>query len=161
MIDPSAWTGFDDIQLQMSAMGFHHPLTSAFAFVNALNDPAQYAQALENLVTPESRDLWGDFIPVKEAYDSIPDPGYGSTINQIPGASDVGYFKILPSVPDNYQAEQETEVQVAAYLTLVWRPEIGHEDNPGMWLVHQFGEMATLEELVGVRSSANDAPVFM
>lgn len=156
------WTALDTEQVKMAAMGVRHPLTTAFAFMQALEDPGANLELLTNLVTPESRTHWGDFSRTKAALAAIEQPGYGSTVNRRPGAPDVGYFKILSGVNKAYEVTEEKMVMIPAMVTLVWRPEAGGEFLPerGMWLVHQFGAPAEPEELAHVRTSPGDAPDY-
>ena len=109
--------------------------------------------------TRESRCL-EDFSGAKSLYDQIQSPGFGSTINRRPGAPDVGYLKVLSNVIEGYEVTEETPVMIPAMVTLVWRPEAGPIDNPGKWLVHQFGATAEPDELSHVRTSPGDAPNF-
>ncbi|AND15241.1 hypothetical protein [Rathayibacter tritici] len=158
--DTEGWTSFDDEQVKMESMGLHHPLTTAFAFVNALAEPEPDVRWLSTLVTPESRPHWGDFSDAKTFYDGIHEPGFGSLVNRLPGAPDVGFFKIIPSVRDGFTVTEETPMAAAALLTLIWRPEAGSAEDPGMWLVHQLGPAAEPHELVHARTSAGTAPDF-
>ena len=144
----------------MEAMGLRHPLTIALQFVSALDKEDDNSEWLGHLVTPESRENWGDFTSAKRAYRSINEPGFGSLVNRPDGASDVGYFKILSDVTESYEVDQPRAVMIPAMITLVWRPEAGPADNPGMWLVHQFGDPADPAELIHVRTSPNKAPNF-
>lgn len=148
--------------VKMEAMGAKHPLTTAFAFMNALDDPAANIVLLSNLVTPESRHRWGDFTATKAMLDEIDQPGYGSTVNRRPGAPDVGYFKILSGVSHGYEVTEEKAVMIPAMVTLVWRPEAGEGilPEPGMWLVHQIGEAADPEDLSHIRTSPGLAPDY-
>ncbi|HEY9263349.1 MAG TPA: hypothetical protein VIQ11_01945 [Mycobacterium sp.] len=158
----SRWTAFDTEQVNMAAMGVRHPLTTALAFMDALGDPVANLELLGNLVTPESRTRWGDFSAAKAALDAIDEPGYGSIVNRLPGAPDVGYFKILSGVSKGYEVTEERAVMVPAVVTLVWRPEATAKflPEPGMWLVHQIGDPAKPEDLSHIRTSPGDAPDY-
>jgi hypothetical protein len=156
------WTSFDTEQVKMAAMGPRHPLNTAIAFMNAMDDPASNLELLSNLVTPESLPLWGDFSAAKAMLDAIEEQGFGSIVNRRPGAPDVGYFKILSGVSKAYEVTEEQEVHVPAMVTLVWRPEAGAAflPEPGMWLVHQIGDPAEPEDLSHVRTSPGAAPDY-
>lgn len=154
------WTVFDDEQVRMELGGLRHPLTVALHFVRALGAPALDTEWLQQLVTPESLSYWGDFSAAKDLYDSIEEPGFGSTINQPAGAPDVGYFKVLSGVTEGFTVSEPESVLVPAIATLVWRPEAGPSEQPGMWLVHQFGAAADPEGLGHVRTSPGRGPSF-
>lgn len=160
--DEARWTSFDTEQVKMTAMGARHPLTTALAFMAALDDPVSNLDLLGNLVTPESRKNWGDFSAVKAMLDAIDEPGYGSIVNRRPGVPDVGYFKILSGISKAYEVTEVRDVMLPAMVTLVWRPEARAEflPVPGMWLVHQIGEPAEPEHLSHVRTSPGDAPDY-
>jgi hypothetical protein len=155
-----SWSVFDDEQVRMELGGLSHPLTVALEFVRALGAPVLDTAWLRQLVTPESQEHWGDFSSAKDVYDSIEKPGFGSTINQPEGAPDVGYFKVLSGVTEGFTVSEPTSIMVPAVATLVWRPEAGPAEQPGMWLVHQFGESADPESLRHVRTSPGRGPSF-
>jgi hypothetical protein len=160
MSDEDKWTAFDDEQVQMEAMGLHHPLTVALEFARELAEEEDNAEWLAQLVTPESRESWGDFTSAKRAYRLINQPGFGSRVNRPKGASDVGYFKILSGVAEGFDVNQAGETMVPAMITLVWRPEAGPADKRGMWLVHGFGVPLDPADLIHVRTSPDNAPDF-
>ncbi|TSD11626.1 hypothetical protein [Curtobacterium sp. KBS0715] len=159
-MDDDSWTVFDDEQVRMELEGLRHPLTVALEFVKALAAPVLDTAWLQQLVTPESLKHWGDFSSAKGVYDSIENPGFGSTINQPKGAPDVGYFKVLSGVTEGFTVSEPTPMLVPAVATLVWRPEAGLVEQSGMWLVHQFGEPADLGSLGHVRTSLGRGPSF-
>jgi hypothetical protein len=55
-------------------------------------------------------------------------------VTEAVGAPDVVYFKIMGGVTQPYQALDDQPVDVAAIITLVWRPE------RNQWLVHGMGQ---------------------
>ncbi|MFE6254560.1 hypothetical protein [Agromyces sp. NPDC057865] len=55
------WTIEDDAAAAIAAYGIDHPMTTALAFWQGINDLPTHREALGALVTPESRSAWGDF----------------------------------------------------------------------------------------------------
>lgn len=117
------------------------PVSVALLFVRGLGDPVEYRDALDFLVTPESRPAWGDFTAAAGRYAAIQDPGFGSMINLAEGAEDVGYFKILSNVTTSYEVLDDQLIAFAAVITLVWRPEFDR------WMVHSIGDYVKPEDL--------------
>lgn len=113
---------------------FTDPGEIAMAFITALGDPQEYQVALRSLTTPESHHLWGDFSEAAEGLAAIEDWGLGSVPTPALDDPNVVYAKVLSGVKENFQVQEEQLVFVAAMITLVWRPEVGH------WLVHGFGQ---------------------
>lgn len=118
------------------------PVSVGVMFCNALvDDHVHYRTALSNLVTPESLEAWGDFSEPAAFLKGLPDMGYGSMVNEAVGAPDVVYFKIIGDVPTSYQVIDAQPIEVAAVLTMVWRPEYNQ------WLIHSIGEYLQPEEV--------------
>lgn len=147
----SAWSASDDAQAAVAGYGPEEPLFTALAFLQGIGARLS-PEEMSVTVTPESLAAWGDFSTVHEALEAIGDWGMGSYPEPAPTASDVAYVKLLPNVPEAYQQQGTAAVTVAAWITLVWRPEIG------FWLVHALGNALNPAEIP--RTSPGVAPDY-
>lgn len=111
------------------------PFSTALLFFQALVDHVEFLNALENLITPESREAWGDFEVAAALLASIEDWGLGDKPTLAVGDPHVAYAKVLRGVTQPFEVLEEQVISAAAVITLVWRPELG------MWRVHAFGAM--------------------
>ena len=155
--EEDAWSslvGRQDVQDEdaLPHFGLPRPENAALvglAFVAALLD--ERSEAPEHLVTPESRKHWGDFSAARELLAAIPNRGIGSRANRAFDARDVAYVKILAEVTRAFVIKGEEQVvEVAAVVSLVWRPELGS------WLVHAVGD--PVHPLEMPRTSPGSAP---
>lgn len=147
----STWSASDDAHAAISGYGPEEPLFTAFAFLEGVGKQLSRDE-MSVTVTPESIDAWGDFSAIRDALDKIGDWGVGSYPEPAPGASDVAYVKILADVTEIYQQQETVAVTPAAWITLVWRPEVG------FWLAHAFG--GALDPADVPRSSPGIAPDY-
>lgn len=147
----SNWTPADDAQAAISGYGPEEPLLTALAFLEGLGRELP-PEELAVTVTPESLDSWGNFSSAKAALDAIGEWGLGSYPEPAQGAADVAYVKLLADVPEAYQATGDVPVTVAAWITLIWRPE------HGFWLVHGLGDAIDPARLP--RTSPGVAPEY-
>ncbi|MFD1211000.1 hypothetical protein ACFQ36_02955 [Arthrobacter sp. GCM10027362] len=141
---PAEWRRFTtdgEAAAQLPEFSFGNPLAVAMAFCHALDDHERYRPALSQLVTPESLPAWGDFSETAGFLRSLENVGYGSQVTPAVGDPDVVYFKILSGVKQSYQALEDQVMDIAAIVTLVWRPEYGR------WLVHAIGDYLRPEEV--------------
>jgi len=147
----STWSAADDAHAAISGYGPEEPLLTAFTFLQGIDNRLSRDE-MSATVTPESIDAWGDFSVIRDALAEIGDWGVGSYPEPAPTASDVAYVKILANVPEVYQQQETASVAIAAWITLVWRPEAG------IWLVHAFGN--ALDPTDVPRSSPGVAPDY-
>jgi hypothetical protein len=144
------WNDDDDAHYVFETLGLEHPVTAARAFLVALDDPARFASALSEMVTPESRRLWGDFSAGTKWLERLGSFGIGSVARYEDGAPDVRYIKIASGITEGRTVPNRSEVDAAAFVTMVWRPEFGS------WLVHAVGDVIRPEALP--RTSPGVAP---
>jgi hypothetical protein len=127
------------------------PAHYAALFMQALADPSANAEALDSLVTPESRPAWGDFTAAAEALNAIVSPGL-QTRGVCP-APDVAYVGVMSGVTSHMAVLGSDIVPAAAVITLVLRPEHGR------WMVHQWGDYAHPDSLPRTwRRPEDDSP---
>ncbi|RUQ07003.1 hypothetical protein D8M34_05905 [Microbacterium sp. HSID17254] len=143
------WTDDDDARYQMAALPPNHPVNLARVFFHGVRDESLDRSILDRMVTPESKDAWGDFSATRETMRSIEGPAIGSLANTALGADDVVYVKILSGVGEGYTTNTMADVE-AMVFTFVWRPEAD------LWQIHQFGELVHPENLP--RTSPGSAP---
>ncbi|WP_249644399.1 hypothetical protein [Nocardia sputi] len=103
---------------------------------------------LAALVSPETRDSWGDFTEAARDLGAIEDAGFGSLVNRAPGVEDVAYFKILGGVSESYQVTSSRMVEVASIITMVRHP--GSE----RWMVHSMGHAVSPEDVYSQRTGS-------
>lgn len=144
------WTESDDAAVVFEGLGEDHPVRRASLFIAALLDGRAGPDLLEQFVTPEVRDDWGDFSAAREGFQALDRYGIGSIANEAYGAPDVVYVKVLEHVDKGYMIPDGTVFEIAGVFTMVWRPEFG------AWLIHRFGDYALPENLP--RSSPGVAP---
>lgn len=110
-----------------------NPMSTVTTFLWAIGDPVANIDALRELVAPYTRDAWGDFTKVKEAYDAIEEPGLASRANVAPGYPGVAYAKILPRVSEGFIVSKEQAVETAMIITLTY------SESRERWLVYSTG----------------------
>lgn len=134
-----------DEEARLSAIRFDptDPYAVAVLFLQCLEDHHQYLNALENLITPESRNAWGDFSEAAAILASIEDYAVGSKPEPAFGDPHVCYANVLRGVTTSFEVIEEQLIMAAAAITLVWRPEL-----LGMWRVHAFGAGTVPPDLV-------------
>jgi len=136
----------------MGGMASTDPLTIATTFLSlVLNGPAAVGHVLR-LVTPESATAWGDFSAVRGRLEEIGSWGLGTYAVSEENTRDVAYVKILPDVSTAFRVRGDAVVDVAALITLVWRPETQS------WLVHAFGGYVPAARVP--RTSPDAAPPY-
>lgn len=121
--------------------------STGLMFCNALAERKTYLNALNNLVTPESREAWGDFSEAADFLDSVSDAGFGTKADRAFGDNKVAYFKILSNIPTSIRVIDEQPVLIRAVLTLVYRHNVPVYNGGSGWLVHGLGQMIRPEEL--------------
>lgn len=105
-------------------------------FMEALKDHEQFATALGRLVTPESRNGWGDFGAAAERLASIPDMQFSTQVDHAFDAADVAYLKVFSGIGTFENVGNEPLALAARlFITVVFRPEVN-----GGWLVHHIGQ---------------------
>jgi hypothetical protein len=117
---------------------FVDPAGTALCFIQALQDPSAYRQALTNLTTPESREAWGDFSSAAALFAEIANAGL-ATPGQRP-VPDVAYVAVMRDVETALYVDGGVMVQSPAVVSLVDRPDLGG------WLVHAFDAAFVLPE---------------
>jgi hypothetical protein len=105
-------------------------------FCEALMDPAHFRNTLESLVTPDSREYWGDFSVATRKLQQVPDWDTASVAEPAAGNPAVAYVGIFPSGAAGSMPYSGRPAGGGAVVTLVWR------DHLGAWLVHAFGPPA-------------------
>jgi hypothetical protein len=108
------------------------PVSVGWLFLDALTDPLTKRDALELLVTPESREMWGDFAEAAATLMHMEAWGASSIAVQAMNAPDVRYVKVIAGVTQQHQLVCDSSAIYSVVLTLVWRPEHGR------WMVHAF-----------------------
>jgi hypothetical protein len=115
------------------------PLAVGELFLDAVNHPAgPNVHALRDLVTPESRDRWGDF---SHTAAQLTGCGLTSPAEPAPGTDQVAYVRYVINPGYNLQASGDVPITAEAIGTLVHRPELGG------WKVHQIGERLSAEDV--------------
>ncbi|MBY8861107.1 hypothetical protein K7711_31845 [Nocardia sp. CA2R105] len=145
---PDSWRRFTSPEESDAAMleaWQNEQWSAAASFCGALAAPEANLEILQSLVTPESLERWGDFRAVAARYATIEDPAYGSVVNPAFDTEDVGYFKVLRGVSQNYQVVDEQPMLVAAVVTVVRHP------FEKRWMVEAFGEMVRPESIPCMR----------
>lgn len=133
------WTPADEAAAAIGGYGPEEPLRSALDFMLGLESLSagesieQTMVGLLSIVTPESREAWDIFQDSVAAVRAIGDWGMASYPESPNGAPDVAYVKVLDGMPEVTQIRATRILTVAAWLTLVWRPEFG------IWMIHGFG----------------------
>jgi len=128
-----AWTDDDDASLHLAVAateGRANPLNVAAWFFHALLLEPLDRHELAILVTPESRESWGDFSEAAQGLQSIRAPGLHARALYDPNAEDVAYVGIVQDVAVSRVVE---DAPLALVITLVRRSELGG------WLVHAMG----------------------
>lgn len=141
---PGEWRRFVDDEEAASGLpepSLDEPISVAMAFLSALDDPVRYRTALVNLTTPESHQAWGDFSEMAQVLSEIEDWGVASMVDEAVGDSDVVYAKVIRGVDQTYEVLEEQVMNVAAIITLVWRPSFGR------WMVHAVGDYVKPEDV--------------
>lgn len=144
------WTGHDDVEFRFHALPDAHPANVVRAFVGVLWDDAATAAELAQYVTPESLSQWSDFGTVRNFVRDDIGVAIGSNALRAVGAPDVTFVKLVPDDEDEPQFHPVPRQDVRAWVTLVWRPELGG------WRLHAIGEQLDPNTLP--RTSPGDAP---
>lgn len=145
------WTPSDDAQAALAGYGANEPMFTVLAFLDGLQSGLA-AEELAVTVTPESIDAWGTFAETRAALEAIGDWGIGTYPSPAESAADVVYVKVLEGVTEAYQQVERIEIVPAAWITLVWRPEVA------MWLVHGIGRPIAPSDIP--RTSPGIAPAY-
>lgn len=124
----------DEAAAAMPEPGLDNPVSVAALLLQGLADPQEYSNALHNLTTPESWPQWGDFGAAADSVAKLGSWSIGTVAEPAVGDPAVCYVKVLRDVDESYQVLREHIVNVAAVVTLVWRPDAG------AWLVHAIGD---------------------
>lgn len=146
------WTVEDDAAVAVAGLGPENPMFGVFAFMSGLSDLEVHRDAMRSVVTPESKDRWGDFAEFAAILESAKPWGLGSMANPSVDAPDVAYAKILPGVTETYQNADYIVTPFVGVFTLVWRPEAG------FWMIHHFGDYVAPEFVP--RTSPGVAPTY-
>lgn len=101
-------------------------------FCEALLDPGQFRHTLVSLVTPASREYWGDFRAAAGELRDIPDWDAAPVAEPAPENPAVAYVRIFPAGAAGTTRRSGHPVDGVAVVTLVWR------DQLGAWLVQSF-----------------------
>lgn len=144
-MDDTEWTDKDTAAVHAEGLPFTHPVRAVQAFIGALqSDDPQAAEALRSLVTPESLAAWGDFSSAREFANRR--LRISLAARQDTKATDVAYVKFAPDEGD-WIHPGVTDDNVAAWATLVWRPEISAWGPLACWRLHQIGPWVLPSEL--------------
>jgi len=146
------WSVDDDVMLMLHQRDDSHPGHVALRFFLALTAVPRQVEALQSLVTPESLESWGDFSGAAAFLAAVHEPALGTTPKPAEGAPDVAYMKVLTGKPNVEIVTVPTHVLMVAFVTLVWRPELGQ------WRVHSIGDSVQPEDLP--RTSPGVAPAY-
>ncbi|AUI51339.1 hypothetical protein [Arthrobacter crystallopoietes] len=103
-------------------------------FCDALLDPGRFRHTLVSLVTPGSREYWGDFGAAAGELRDIPDWDAAPVAEPAPENPEVAYVRIFPAGAAGTTRRSGHPADGAAVVTLVW------QDQLGAWLVHAFGQ---------------------
>lgn len=90
---------------------------------------------LDDFVTPESENGWGEFTEAQTFLNSITNPAIVRPAEIHSLADDVAYVGLLSSA-EKYVVESEEDEGIrfaSGFVTLVWRPEFNR------WMVSKFG----------------------
>lgn len=144
------WTDADDASAMFEAIPDDHPvkLTEAFALALAALGDDRAEAFLAFIVTPESREAWGDFSAAAAALAG--DYGINSVARSWPSAPDVAYVYLMEHEPKARMITRPEAVSVPHTFTWVWRPELGG------WRLHGIGPGDPPELLP--RTSPHSAP---
>lgn len=108
------------------------PIHVGVALLNALHATGGPDRAtLATLITPESRDWWGDF---RAAAALVSDCGMSSKADPSMDSDRVSYVKYIRDDGQNYRATGDVMLMIRAVATLVWRPDLGG------WRAHHLGD---------------------
>lgn len=140
----------DDPTLYLPPETTRDPNWVATMFLSGLLGFGPYAEHLDTLITPQSRDAWGRFTEARAYMQGLTAPGISTGHTRPEGARDVAYVAMLTNTTEGYVLPAETVVDAAAVVSLVW-----HE-GADSWLVTALGEKAPVEELH--RPSKSPAP---
>ena len=127
--DPDLWSDLDQSLFNFEALADEHPSK----IVTVFNDLHQLDEipvtSLEQFVTPEKREDWGDFSGGRQFF---MDQALAISTRALrpSDAPDVAYVKL---VHDSGQYLSEKPREALAYVTLVWRPDLGG------WRIHSIG----------------------
>ncbi len=144
------WTSRDDRLFAFDALPPGHPIRVVTQFFSRVLAGAGDVFELGQMVTPESRDSWGDdFALTREIFETVEDYAFGSHAETAEGAVDVAYVKMFLGVKEGYTS-QGGEILRAKIFTLVWRPELDG------WRIHAYGLPAAPEYMP--RTSPGIAP---
>jgi hypothetical protein len=124
--------------------GLRDPFRMADEFIRALQDGPASSDAqntLDAIVTPESRQSWGDFSDARALLGSIEQWGLTAYAEPADGAADVVYVGVVRGVQSAFGFNSEQIIFMAAAVTLVWRHEYGY------WMVHHFGDKIRPEDV--------------
>ncbi|PRA79193.1 hypothetical protein [Microbacterium sp. MYb66] len=131
------WTDKDTAAVEAESLPFSHPVRATQAFIGALlSDDPESDEALRTLVTPESEGAWGDFASAREF--ARRDLRISLVPRRDEDAPDVAYVKFAPD-EGAWIHRGVTDDNVAAWATLIWRPEISAWGPIACWRVHQIG----------------------
>jgi hypothetical protein len=128
-MDEYGWSTTDDALAAVVAYHDGHPIQVASTFLSSLDEP----ETLALLVTPESREAWGDFEAFRGAL-SREEWGLASFAHAASDAIDVAYTRVVANVSEVYFSDLTRQVRLVGVFTHVWRPEAG------FWMIHEFGE---------------------
>ena len=121
-------------------MSMTHPAAVAFAFFYAVTqENGPDVVWLQQLVTPESLPLWGDFaeLPAMVGDLGLSTPGWRAH-----GRDDVHYVGLMENPPADAAQTVGDLVVAGKVLTLQRRPDLG-----GEWRVHALGDTVLPEDL--------------
>lgn len=131
------WSDLDQSQFNFEALDDEHPSRVVTTFNDLHHLDVLPLAALEQLVTPEARRDWGDFSAGRRFF--LDQALAVSTRALRPSdAHDVAYVKL---VHDSGAYVSEVPREPLAYVTLVWRPDLGG------WRIHRIGAPAASSAL--------------
>lgn len=143
------WTDADTAYANWEALPEGHPARVVMAFNDAAwTDPVP-GDLMASMVTPEVAADWGDFSGAAENFRQ--GLSIGLNLRHLDDVRDVSYVKLIADI-DTATVLEASEVPPLAYVTLVWRPELGG------WKIHRIGEPAVASELP--RTSPDTAPEY-
>lgn len=131
------WTEEDDAAVAFELLPSWHPAGFFDAFRLGMQrfDETTDAIARGGFVTPESEDTWGDFSAARDTANST----LKISMTALWGieAPDVAYVRLVDT--DAWSSSDLRTIPVAAYATLVWRPEIAIVPGSS-WRLHAIGD---------------------
>ncbi len=113
------------------------PVDVARLFCSALLDPVTNLDVLEMIVAPETRAIWGDFVPTADTVKAEGFEGIWNEETRAHGDRTIAYVPLL-SKDDMGKTEAGFQI-VLGVLSLVWREDLGR------WAVFALGEPALPE----------------